>query len=277
MTEPTILPPASPPVAPANAPLEHIRCVLVGTTHTGNLGSAARAMKTMGLKRLELVSPRHPPDAQSMAQAAGADDLLQRAGIHADLVGALTGCRLVIGTSARPRSLAWPLLEPPAAARLLLAEAALGEVALVFGRENSGLTNDELGCCHHLVQIPTEPGFSSLNLAAAVQVLAYEVRRAWREGRGEQLAGQPREVASAEDLAGLHTHLAQTLHEIGFGAPDQSTRLLMRLRQLFNRARPDRLEINILRGILSAAQGRKRTRRPAAAPAADQDPKEFHV
>ncbi|WP_295445669.1 TrmJ/YjtD family RNA methyltransferase [uncultured Thiodictyon sp.] len=279
MTEPIILPPASPHIAPPSTTLERIRCVLVGTTHTGNLGSAARAMKTMGLTRLELANPRHPPDAQALAQAAGADDLLQHAGVHPDLVGALTGCRLVIGTSARPRSLAWPLLDPPAAARLLLAEATLGEVALVFGRENSGLTNDELGCCHQLVQIPTDPGFSSLNLAAAVQVLAYEVRRAWREGRSEQLAAQPRALATAEALAGFHTHLAQTLMDIGFGHPDQSTKLLMRLRQLFNRARPDPVELNILRGILSAAQGRKGARRRSATPppAADQQPKEPHV
>ncbi|WP_295392666.1 TrmJ/YjtD family RNA methyltransferase [uncultured Thiodictyon sp.] len=275
MIEPTILPPVEHP----NAPLEHIRCVLVGTTHTGNLGSAARAMKTMGLTRLELANPRHPPDAQALAYAAGADDLLQRAGIHADLVGALAGCRLAIGTSARPRSLAWPLLEPAAAARLLLAEAALGEVALVFGRENSGLTNDELGCCHQLVQIPTDPGFSSLNLGAAVQVLAYEIRRAWREGQAEPLAPPPRELATAEAMAGFHTHLAQTLLEIGFADPNQSTQLLMRLRNLFNRARPDRVELNILRGILSAAQGRKGARRPAEAPppAADPHPKEPHV
>lgn len=244
--------------ASAATPLARIRCVLVETTHTGNMGAAARAMKTMGLTRLELVKPRHPPDAEALARAAGADDLLERAGVHADLVDALAGCRLVIGASARLRALEWPLLEPPETARRLLAEAAAGEVALVFGRESSGLTNEELARCHYLVHIPTDPEFSSLNVASAVQILAYEIRRAWREGQGERLGEGPRELATAEALEGFHAHLAQTLVDIGFlRDPEQSTRLLMRLRRLFNRARPDSVEINILRGILRAAQGRR--------------------
>jgi tRNA (cytidine32/uridine32-2'-O)-methyltransferase len=243
---------------PVATPLARIRCVLVETTHTGNMGAAARAMKTMGLTRLALVNPRRLPDAEALARAAGADDLLERAGVHGDLVDALAGCRLVIGASARRRSLEWPLLEPPEAARRLLAEAAAGDAAIVFGRESAGLTNDELARCHYLVHIPTDPGFGSLNVAAAVQILAYEIRRAWREGQGERLAEGPRDLATAEALEGFHGHLAQTLVEIGFlRDPEQSVRLLMRLRRLFNRARPDRVEINILRGILRAAQGRK--------------------
>ena len=241
--------------------LGRIRFVLVETTHTGNLGATARAMKAMGLSRLELVTPRRPPDAEALARAAGADDLLERAPIHASLVGALTGCRLVIGSSARLRSVEWPLLEPPDAARLLLDEAAHGEVALVLGRERSGLSNEELARCHYLVQIPTSPDFSSLNVAAAAQVFAYEIRRAWREGAGEQLSDPPRDLATAEALEGLHDHLARTLVDIGYAHPEQSTRLLMRLRRLVNRARPDWVEVNILRGILSAAQGRKTVRR----------------
>jgi tRNA (cytidine32/uridine32-2'-O)-methyltransferase len=246
--------------------LSRIRCVLVETTHTGNLGAAARAMKTMGLPHLALVNPKSPPDAEALARASGADDLLARATIHPDLVSALAGCRLVIGASARLRSLEWPLLEPPEAAQRLLAEAAQGEVALVFGRESSGLTNTELARCHFLVHIPTNPEFSSLNLAAAVQVLAYEIRRAWREGRGERILDPPRDLATAEALEGLNAHLAQTLVDLGFADPAQSHRLLMRLRRLFNRARPDWVEINILRGILSAAQGRNKSagRSPAA-------------
>jgi tRNA (cytidine32/uridine32-2'-O)-methyltransferase len=244
--------------------LSRIRCVLVETTHTGNLGAAARAMKTMGLTRLVLVNPKGPPDAEALARASGADDLLARATIHPNLVSALAGCRLVIGSSARLRSLEWPLLEPPEAAERLLAEAAQGEVALVFGRESSGLTNAELAHCHFLVHIPTNPEFSSLNLAAAVQVLAYEIRRAWREGRGERIQDAPRDLATAEALEGLNAHLAQALADLGFADPAQSQRLLMRLRRLFNRARPDWVEINILRGILSAAQGRKSAARPSA-------------
>lgn len=203
MTESAILPPVSTP----RSTLAGIRCVLVGTTHTGNLGAAARAMKTMGLTHLELVKPRLPPDAEALARASGADDLLERAGVHEDLSGALAGCRLVIGASARLRSLPWPLLEPPAAARLLLAEATAGDVALVFGRESSGLANEELACCHYLVHIPTDPEFSSLNLAAAVQVLAYEIRRTWREGLGERLPEEPRDLATAEAMEGFHAHL----------------------------------------------------------------------
>ena len=141
---------------------------------------------------------------------------------------------------------------------------AVGEAALVFGRESSGLTNEELARCHYLVQIPTNPEFSSLNVAAAVQVLAYEIRRAWREGQGEQTHEEPRDLATAEALDAFHDHLARTLVEIGFRDPEQSSQLLMRLRRLFNRARPDWVEINILRGILSAAQGRKTANRPAA-------------
>lgn len=257
---------AAPPV-PDPSPLTRIRFVLVGTTHVGNLGASARAMKTMGFARMELVNPRSRPDAACLALAAGADDLLERAGIHTDLPAALAGCRLVVGASARLRSLAWPLLEPPEAARRLLAEAAGGDVALVFGRESSGLSNEELACCHHLVHIPTDAGFSSLNLAAAVQVLAYELRRSWREdgalGPGVARSEEsPRDLATAEELDGFHAYLAQALLDIGFSGPDRSTRLLLRLRRLFNRARLDRDEVNILRGILSAAQGRKRGRAP---------------
>jgi tRNA (cytidine32/uridine32-2'-O)-methyltransferase len=178
-------------------------------------------------------------------------------------VSALAGCRLVIGSSARLRSLEWPLLEPPEAAQRLLAEAAQGEVALVFGRESSGLTNAELARCHFLVHIPTDPEFSSLNLAAAVQVSP--TRSAAPGARaGERIQDAPRDLATAEALEGLNAHLAQALADLGFADPAQSQRLLMRLRRLFNRARPDWVEINILRGILSAAQGRKSAARPSS-------------
>jgi tRNA (cytidine32/uridine32-2'-O)-methyltransferase len=253
--------------------LAHIRFVLVEPTLGGNIGAVARAMKTMGLSRLELVAPKQLPDADALARACGADDLLQRAGIHADLPGAIAGCRLVIGTSARRRTLDWETLEPPEAARALLAEADAGEVALLLGRESSGLTNAELARCQFLVQIPTNPDFSSLNLAAAAQVFAYEIRRCWRDGRPEPFGTPPvalsdaaRDLATADELEGLHGHLADTLRDIGFGDPDNSKKLLLRLRQLFNRARPDRVEINILRGILSAAQGRKSGKRPIDPP-----------
>jgi tRNA (cytidine32/uridine32-2'-O)-methyltransferase len=237
--------------------LDRIRFVLVETTHPGNIGAVARAMKTQCLRRLELVGPRHFPNAEALARASGADDLLAAAGVHEDLVGALAGCRLVVGSSARLRAIEWPLLEPRECAERLLDEAADGEVALVLGRESSGLTNDELARCHYLVNIPVNPEFSSLNLAAAAQVFAYEIHRTLRERGGRRLVDVPRGLAPAEAMEGFHQHLAQALVDLGFSDPDQSRKLLRRLRRLFNRARPDRIELNILRGILSAAQGRK--------------------
>lgn len=234
--------------------LTRIRIVLVETTHPGNIGAVARAMKTMGLSRLDLVAPKPPIDAETLARASGADDVLEHAGRHATLPEALVNCRLVIGASARLRTIDWPLLEPPEAAQRLLAEAAHGEVALVFGRESSGLSNVELARCQALVHIPTNPEFSSLNLAAAVQVLAYELRRAARAAHGEQLLDPPRDVATADEMESFHAHLAQALRVIEFGDPAQSHKLMRRLRRLFHRASPDRTEINILRGILTAAQ-----------------------
>jgi tRNA (cytidine32/uridine32-2'-O)-methyltransferase len=241
----------------SQALLERIRFVLVETTHTGNLGATARAMKAMGLSQLHLVRPRTLPDAEALARASGADDLLANARIHPSLAVAIAGCRLVVGSSARLRTVEWPLLEPSECARRLLGETQSGEVALVLGRERSGLTNEELALCHFLVHIPTHPDFSSLNLAAAAQVFAYEIRQRYREGCGESLPGEVRDLATAEALEGFHAHLSQTLVEIGFADPDQSAKLSLRLRRLFHRARPDWTEINILRGILSAAQGHK--------------------
>jgi tRNA (cytidine32/uridine32-2'-O)-methyltransferase len=229
-----------------------IRIVLVETTHPGNIGAVARAMKTMGLGQLYLVRPKRFPHADCTARASGADDLLAAARVCADLPEALAGCRLVVGTSARRRSVAWPELEPRACAGRLWTEAAAGPVALVFGRESSGLTNQELARCHYLTRVPTDPAFSSLNLAAAVQLYAYELRLA--ELADQPAPGPAREVAGAEQLDGLLGHLETTLLEIGFATPGQSTRLMRRLRRLFNRARPDQEEINILRGMLSAAQ-----------------------
>ncbi len=240
--------------------LSNVRIVLVGTTHPGNIGAAARAMKNMCLERLWLVRPRHFPNAEATARASGADDLLDRAVVCANLDDALTGCRLVVGSSARIRSVQWPMLEPRACAEKLNAEADAGQVALVFGRESSGLTNEELGRCHYLVHIPTNDAYSSLNLAAAVQVLVYEIYLASRV-RTEKDAPILRDVASADAMQGFLQHLEQALLDLQFANPRQSRKLLQRLRRLYLRARPDRDELNILRGILSAAQGRKSMRR----------------
>jgi len=257
---------------PSPEVFDAIRFVLVETTHPGNIGAVARAMKTMGLSRLHLVNPKSLPNAEAVARASGADDLLATAQVHGDLVEALRGCRLVVGSSARLRTVEWPLLEPADCARKLLAEAREGEVALVLGRERSGLTNDELACCHFLAHIPTNSGFSSLNLAAAAQIFAYEIRRAWRAASGQHPETTGWDPAPTEVMEGFHAHLAQTMVDTGFCDPAQSGKLRRRLRRLFNRARPDQMEINILRGILSAAQGKKTPGRfHKTAPSTDPD------
>jgi len=233
--------------------LQNIRIVLVDTSHPGNIGAAARAMKNMSLRRLCLVTPHRFPHAEATSRASGADGLLAAAELYDSLDEALIGCRLVIGTSARPRSVPWPMLAPREAAARLVEEACHGEVALVFGRENSGLSNRELDRCNYLVQIPTSEDYSSLNLGAAVQVLCYEIYLLSLESRAP---GEQRELATAEMLQGFHEHLERALEEVGFTDPKQSEKLLRRLRNLFQRARPDKDEINILRGILTAMQNR---------------------
>jgi TrmH family RNA methyltransferase len=238
--------------------LEHVRIVLVETTHPGNIGAVARAMKTMGLTALYLVRPKIFPNAECTARASGADDILAQAQVCTDLGQALEGCRLVVGSSARRRTVEWPELGPRQTAARLLREAGQGPVALVFGRESSGLSNRELDRCHLLAHIPTNPQFSSLNLAAAVQLLAYELRMAQLAadpGGWSSVDGQDtRPVAPAEELEGMLLHLERTLWELGLADPGRSRKLMRRLRRLFNRARPDRDEINILRGIFSSAQ-----------------------
>jgi tRNA (cytidine32/uridine32-2'-O)-methyltransferase len=240
--------------------LNQIRIVLVDTSHPGNIGAAARAMKNMCLSQLHLVTPHQYPCEEATSRASGADDLLANAVVHQSLDDALEGCRLVVGTSARPRTVSWPVLSPRESAEKLVEESALGEVALIFGREKSGLSNSELDRCNFLVHIPTNEAYSSLNLGAAVQVLSYEVYLASLAGEVAQNE-IPRDLATAEMMQGFHEHLAQALDDVGFTDPRQSEKLLRRLRSLFQRARPDKDEINILRGILSAMQGGKSMRR----------------
>lgn len=240
--------------------LKNIRIVLVDTSHPGNIGATARAMKNMSLRQLHLVSPQHYPHQEATSRASGADDLLNDARVAESLDQALTGCRLVVGTSARTRSVDWPVVSPREAAAKLVQEAKQGDVALVFGRERSGLTNDELDRCTFLVHIPTNEEYSSLNLGAAVQILAYEIYLAHHQTQADDADGK-RDLATADMLQGFHEHLAQALDDIGFTDPRQSEKLLRRLRSLFQRARPDKDEINIMRGILSAMQGRKSMRR----------------
>lgn len=237
--------------------LERVRIVLVETTHPGNIGATARAMKNMGLCELVLVKPLKFPDGEATARAAGADDLLKNAQIVNDLPAALVGCDWVFGSGAHERSLKWPLINPEEAAQKILAEPHR-KVALVFGRESSGLTNEELALCHFHIKIPTVEDFSSLNLAAAVQVLTYALRSAWiknsTEGNNDSITEAREAVASMEELNGFFEHLEQTLIAIEFLDPKQPKRLIRRLRRLYQRAEPDQTEINILRGILAAMQ-----------------------
>lgn len=238
----------------AAALLAPIRIVLINTTHPGNIGSAARAMKVMGLRQLHLVSPKTWPSADATAMASGAADLLHEATVHETLDGALEGCRLVLGTSARLRSLSMPQLDVRAAARKGLGEAQQGDIALLFGREAHGLTNEEIQRCHYLVHIHTNPEFGSLNLAQAVQVAAYEFRMTALGGGFDERPSLDWDPVDAVQMERFYEHLEQTLQDIRFLNPDHPKRLMMRLRRLFNRARPDDNEMNILRGILAAAQ-----------------------
>jgi tRNA (cytidine32/uridine32-2'-O)-methyltransferase len=238
--------------------LSNIRIVLIGTTHPGNIGAVARAMKNMCLQQLYLVQPKKYPSAEATDRASGADDLLQRAKVCDSLDEALQGCRMVVGASARLRSVNWPQVDPKECAEQLLGESQHGDVALIFGRESSGLSNSELDRCHLLAHIPANQEYSSLNLSQAVQVLCYELHMA---SLGQKLVEPEREdVATAEELEGLFAHLEQAMVDIDFSDPRQSDKLQRRLRRLFFRARPDQDEVNILRGILSAAQGRKSKR-----------------
>jgi len=241
-------------------PLSNIRIVLVETSHPGNIGAAARAMKNMGLAHLVLVRPALFPHADATARASGADDLLGAAKVCDSLEEALSGCGFVVGTTARARSLPWPQVDPRACAQRLMAESAAHPVAVLFGRERTGLSNRELEHCHLAVHIPTDTDYSSLNLAAAVQVIAYELRMALAEPpTAPEAAPDPEDQpADAEAMGLFYRHLEQVLVEVEFLDPEEPKRLMRRLKRLFGRARPEVRELNILRGILTAVQRRVR-------------------
>ncbi|QIB53037.1 tRNA (cytosine(32)/uridine(32)-2'-O)-methyltransferase TrmJ [Pseudomonas sp. OIL-1] len=244
---------------------DRVRVVLVNTSHPGNIGGAARAMKNMGLTRLVLVDPERYPDPNAQARASGADDVLAGAQVVATLEEAIADCTLVMGTSARDRRIPWPVVDPrEAASKVLdqLEELDSAEIALVFGREDSGLTSEELQRCQFHVHIPSNPEFSSLNLGAAVQVLAYELRMAYLQRQGQptkmhklETTNRQNEIpATAEDLERYFTHLEQVLMEIGFLDPAKPRQLMPRLRRLYGRVQINQVEMNILRGILTETQ-----------------------
>jgi TrmH family RNA methyltransferase len=234
-----------------------IRIVLARVSHPGNIGAAARAMKTMGLDRLCLVAPERYPAAEATVMAAGADDVLAHAKVYADVRSAVADCGLVIGTTARSRHLPWRMLEPREAAAEIAQAATRSEVAVLFGAERSGLTNEELELCQLLLTIPVGSNYGSLNIAMAVQVVAYEILLATRQALPEGVRGGIA-LASAIEMERFYEHFEQVLEEIGFRDRTGEGHLMARLRRFFNRAVPDQNEINILRGILTSVQGRRR-------------------
>ena len=242
---------------PESPPTPDIRIVLVGTQHPGNIGAAARAMKTMGLARLVLVAPEKAPNLDTVAMAAGADDLIEAAPVHATLAEAVADCALVLGCTARSRRVQLEQLDPREAASRALAFSATGPVALVFGRERTGLDNNELQLCHAAVHIPSDPAFSSLNLAAAVQVLSYEVRMAVI-GAPMPAAADPataREgLAPHAELEGFFAQLADALEEIDFHKGRTPDSAMRKLRRLYLRAGLDSAEVRLLRGVLADTQ-----------------------
>ncbi len=233
--------------------LAKIRIVLIETSHPGNIGGIARAMKNMGLSQLVLVNPKEFPSQVASARASSATDVLDSAQVVSSLDEAIQGTKLVIGASARLRKVSWPQLDVRETAKLALETVHEGEVALVFGREDSGLSNSELDKCHYLAHIPTNPTYSSLNIGAAVQVFAYECLMA-TEIESVHQKGYRHKLASTEQLEGFYDHLYQALQDIEFLDPSKNARFMRRMRRLFNRSQLDVKEIDILRGILTAAQ-----------------------
>lgn len=242
-----------------------IRIVLVEPSHPGNIGAVARAMKNMGLEQLVLVSPRQFPHSEALARASGADDVLANAHVVATVTEAIAGCGFIAATTSRTRDQYFRVADVREAAARLLLESRRGPAAVLFGSERAGLTNEQLEAAHLLIRIPASDSYPSLNLAMAVQIVSYELFRA----RGIEVDTAPAAgpLADPVEMERLYEHLAQVLEEIDFRDRTQGgTHLMARLRRLFQRAALDRNEVNILRGILTAVQSRRR--RAGAAPEA---------
>jgi len=236
--------------------LSSIRIVLVETSHPGNIGAVARAMKNMGLSALHLVRPKEFPHAEATARASGADDVLDRAIVHDSLQLAVADCGLVVGTSARQRHIPFIPVEPRECATHMIASAREGNnVAVVFGSERSGLQNAELALCNKLVTIPTSDVYSSLNIAMAVQIIAYELLLAARDSVSRMERDEP--LATADEMERFYRHLQTVLTDTSFRDYADNGQVMTRIRRLFNRAEVDQNEMRILRGILSAVQGKR--------------------
>lgn len=230
----------------------NVRIVLVETTHPGNIGAAARAMKNMGLTRLVLVNPLDFPHDKAMWRSASASDVVAAASVVESVDEAIAGCHLVIGTSARDRRIPWPMLDPAQCGEKIAAEAGVeSDIAILFGRESRGLKNEELQKCHFHVNIPTAAAYSSLNLAMAVQVICYEIFKA-SLARTAPPVPWDQKYATAEVVEHFFDHLEQTMIDIDFHDPENPRQLMTRIRRLFNRVRLDQMEVNVLRGMLTA-------------------------
>ncbi|PSW63060.1 tRNA (cytosine(32)/uridine(32)-2'-O)-methyltransferase TrmJ [Photobacterium kishitanii] len=234
--------------------LDKIRVVLIGTSHPGNIGSAARAMKVMGLTNLVLVDPACEIDSHTIALAAGAADVVENAKIVKTLDEAVADCGLVVGSSARSRTLEWPQLDPRENGIKVIAESEQHPVAILFGRERTGLTNEELQKCHCHVYIPANPEYSSLNLAMAVQTISYEVRMAYLEATKHQSTAIVDEYPRADELERFYDHLEKVTSQTRFINKNHPGMVMVKLRRMFTRARPEQQELNILRGILSSVE-----------------------
>ncbi|MBH98626.1 MAG: tRNA (cytosine(32)/uridine(32)-2'-O)-methyltransferase TrmJ [Rhodospirillaceae bacterium] len=232
-----------------------VRIVLVETSHPGNIGASARAMKTMGLDDLVLVAPKEFPSVDATARASGADDVLAKSKVVGSLIEAIADCGFVVGSSARLRSLSWPMADSRSVVEEIWSRIGQTKVAIVFGPEHSGLSNEDLSYCQRLVHVPANPDYSSLNIAMAVQVLCYELRMGHpdlEKKLNKQKANQESPPANAEELQGFYLHLEQLLQESGFLDPNHPRQLKLRLRRIFHRAELDKKEVNILRGMLTA-------------------------
>jgi tRNA (cytidine32/uridine32-2'-O)-methyltransferase len=236
---------------------DNIRMVMVNTSHPGNIGGSARAMKNMGLSRLVLIDPKEYPSEHAISRAASALDVIDKIQVLDNLDDAIADCSLVIGTSARERRIPWPLLTPRECGDRVWAESKKHQVAILFGREDRGLTNDELQKCHFHVHIPANPEYSSLNISCALQVIAYEIRMsALNEENGGPLHYDDWDIPPAKqsDMELYYEHLQETLEKLNFIDPDNPRQALNRLRRLYNRIRMDQMELGMLRGMLTAIQ-----------------------
>ncbi len=239
--------------------LSHIKIVLVETSHPGNIGAVARAMKNMNITDLWLVSPKFFPNAEATSRASGADDILAKATVCDSLQEAIADCQMVIGASARCRTISWPEMTPRECAESVAINESGNKVAIVFGRENSGLKNHELDLCHFLLRIPCNSEYSSLNIAAAVQVVCYELFVAAGMQKAIAIGDKGKTPkASAIQMESFYTHLYQALTDIGFMHPDKSKSIMRRLRRIYNRIQLDTKELDILRGILRMSQDNQR-------------------